>query len=93
MAEQVRGLNEMLARYRVAEAALAAANNGAGVSRAAATPRADAPVRSSERRGGQRPWVAKGGKPAAATGGADAPARKVAARANGSGADAEWREF
>jgi methyl-accepting chemotaxis protein len=92
MAEQVRGLNEMLARYRVAEAALAATTNGTGIPRAAATPRADAPVRS-ERRGSQRPWVAKGGKPAGATSGTDVPARKVAARANGSGGDAEWREF
>jgi methyl-accepting chemotaxis protein len=95
MAEQVRGLNEMLARYRVAEAALAATTNGTGLSRAAATPRADAPARS-QRRGSQRPWVAKGGKSAAAAGGTDAalaPARKVAARANGSSGDADWREF
>ncbi|MDB6090626.1 MAG: methyl-accepting chemotaxis protein, partial [Gammaproteobacteria bacterium] len=95
MAEQVRGLNEMLARYRVAEAAFAATTNGAAAPRAAATTRADGPARS-DRRGGQRPWAAKGGKPAAAAGGADGaatPARKTAARANGSGGDAEWREF
>jgi methyl-accepting chemotaxis protein len=93
MAEQVRGLNEMLARYRVAEAALAA-TTGSGA-RGAATPRAEAPVRS-ERRPTQRPWAAKGGKSAAATGAADAalvPARKAAARVNGTSGDAEWREF
>jgi methyl-accepting chemotaxis protein len=93
MAEQVRGLNEMLARYRVAEAALAATTSAAA--RGPATPRAAAPVRS-DRRGGQRPWVPKAGKSAAGTGAADAvtaPARQALARANGAGGDAEWREF
>jgi methyl-accepting chemotaxis protein len=96
MAEQVRGLNEMLARYRVAEAVLAANMNHAvaRASAAAATPRAEAPVRA-ERRGG-RTWAGKGGKSGAAMAVADAalsPARKAVARATGNGADSDWREF
>jgi methyl-accepting chemotaxis protein len=96
MAEQVRGLNEMLARYRVAEAVLAANMNHAvaRASAAAATPRAEAPMRA-ERRGG-RTWAGKGGKSGAAMAVADAalsPARKAVARATGNGADSDWREF
>ncbi len=67
MAEQVRGLNEMLARYRIAEAALKATTNNAAVhvSAAAATPRAEAPARA-DRRGGARPWAGKASKSSAA---------------------------
>ncbi|MGH8210856.1 MAG: methyl-accepting chemotaxis protein [Steroidobacteraceae bacterium] len=94
MADQVRGLNEMLARYRVAQAALAAANNSATAhaSEAAATSRADTSV-PAERRGGSRPWAGKAGKsgaaPAVMADVALAPARQTA----GNGADADWREF
>jgi methyl-accepting chemotaxis protein len=92
MAEQVRGLNEMLARYRVAESALA--NNlhsAAAQSTATTTARA-------ERRGTARGWANKAGKPGAAVATAVAdtalsPARKAVARATGNGADTDWREF
>src|SRR5581483_9385643 len=52
MAEQVRGLNDMLARYRIAESALTSSmnNTAAHASGAVVTGRADAPVRA-ERRG------------------------------------------
>jgi methyl-accepting chemotaxis protein len=97
MAEQVRGLSEMLARYRIAEAALnstthnAAAHTGV----AAATPRADTSVRA-ERRGTVRPWAGKPDKSGAFTAVADAaasPARQAVARATGNNADTDWREF
>jgi methyl-accepting chemotaxis protein len=94
MAEQVRGLNEMLARYRVAEGALTAYTNTAAapVSPAAAT-RADSPARA-ERRGTNRPWAGKAGKSGAATAVADlSPAKLAVARATGNGADTDWREF
>jgi len=91
MAEQVRGLNEMLARYRIAEAISASTVAGA-----AATTRADTSVRA-ERRGGTRPWAGKAVKSAAAgLTAAEAtlsPARKAVAHATGNGADSDWREF
>jgi methyl-accepting chemotaxis protein len=102
MADQVRGLNEMLAGYRVDEAAAAAAMavNGHG---AVATygangkhpiSRAETQTRF-ERRGTNRPWAAdkrNGTSTAGSSDGASLPARK-AARANGNGSDSEWREF
>ena len=96
MAEQVRDLNEMLARYRVAEGALTdSMNNTAHISVATTTPRAELPARA-ERRGAARSWAGRAGKAAAATAVADAemsPARKAVARATGNGADTDWREF
>jgi methyl-accepting chemotaxis protein len=95
MAEQVRGLNEMLARYRVAEAALThnTFNVAAPASGAAATSRADAPVRA-QRRGANRPFAGKAGKTSAANAVAEvSPARMAVARATGNGADSDWREF
>jgi methyl-accepting chemotaxis protein len=97
MAEQVRGLNEMLARYRIAEAALTSTtNNTSGyASGPAATARAEPAVRA-QRRGAPRPWVGKAGKTGAATAIADvalSPARQAVARAIGNGADTDWREF
>ena len=97
MAEQVRGLNEMLARYRIAEAALNSTSNNAAVhaSGATAKSRADTSVRA-DRRGGPRPWAGKAGKSGAATAVADvalSPARQAVARATGNGADTDWREF
>jgi methyl-accepting chemotaxis protein len=95
MAEQVRGLNEMLARYRVAEANLTFNMNHAAAqaSGAAVTNRANAPVRA-ERSGAIRPWTAKAGKASTATAVAEvSPARMAVARATGNGADTDWREF
>jgi methyl-accepting chemotaxis protein len=97
MAEQVRGLNEMLARYRIAEAAFNSTSNSAAVhaSGATAKSRADTSVRA-DRRGGPRPWAGKAGKSGAATAVADvalSPARQAVARATGNGADTDWREF
>jgi methyl-accepting chemotaxis protein len=95
MAEQVRSLNEMLARYRVAEAALTTNtfNVAAPASGAAVTSRADAPVRA-ERRGTNRPFAGKAGKTSAANAAAEvSPARMAVARATGNGADSDWREF
>jgi len=87
MAEQVRGLNDMLARYRVAEAAFSVATNTAAVQAStAATSR-------GERRGTQRPWAGKTGKSATVADAASLSARPTAPRAAGNGADTEWREF
>ena len=98
MVEQVRGLNEMLARFQVGVAELAAPAFAptSQVSRAA-----EAAARSRmERRGTNRPWAARGGaakavqrKPTVE------PARTaVVARGNGNvgtgdGGDSEWQEF
>jgi methyl-accepting chemotaxis protein len=94
MAEQVRGLNEMLARYRVMEGALTSNFSNIAVrASGAATPRADTPARA-ERRGANRAWVGKTDKSATATAVAEAsPARLAVARATGNGADNDWREF
>ena len=95
MAEQVRGLNEMLARYHVAQAALMSNtfHVAAPVSGAAVTSRADTPVRA-ERRGAKRPFAGKAGKTSAANAVAEvSPARMAVARATGNGADSDWREF
>jgi methyl-accepting chemotaxis protein len=98
MVEQVRGLNEMLARFQVGVAELAApafapASHASRAAEAAAQARMD-------RRGTNRPWAARGGaakavqqKPTAE------PARAaVVARGNGNvgtgdGGDSEWQEF
>ena len=93
MAEQVRGLNEMLARYQI-RAGFDSANTVAG---AAATTRADTPVRAERRGAAIRPWAGKAVKSAAAGPGAAeaalSPARKAVAQATGNGADTDWREF
>jgi methyl-accepting chemotaxis protein len=94
MAEQVRGLNEMLGRYRVLESAFKANTDiVAAPASGAAASRADTPVRA-ERRGANRPWANKAGKSGAATAVADvSPARMAVTRATGNGADTDWREF
>jgi hypothetical protein len=97
MAEQVRGLNEMLARYRIAEAAFSTTTNNTAshASGAAVTSRTQTSVRAG-RRGGTRPWAGKAGKSGAATAVADvalSPARQAVAQATGNGADTDWREF
>jgi methyl-accepting chemotaxis protein len=100
MAEQVRGLNEMLARYRIAETALNSTTNNTAsyASGPAATQRAE----PAARRAGARPWADKasagkaGRSGSAATAVADvalSPARQAVARATGNGADSDWREF
>jgi methyl-accepting chemotaxis protein len=94
MAEQVRGLNQMLDRYRINEMIEGARSFAAPAAASAATAQATA---RPERRSGNRPWGDR------ARAGADAAARK-AARANGtlggasalpteSKSDSEWREF
>jgi methyl-accepting chemotaxis protein len=103
MAEQVRGLNEMLARYRIAEAALNSTHNNTAsyASGPAATQRPE-PAARSDRRGGARPWADKasagkagrsGSAAAAVADVALSPARQAVARATGNGADTDWREF
>ena len=85
MADQARGLNEMMARYQVTQEAMRAHGMGAPVARESghAAPAAAKPA--AERRGAARPW-AKGDAPASA------PARAPRAAA-ASGSDAEWKEF
>jgi methyl-accepting chemotaxis protein len=94
MAEQVRSLNEMLARYRVLEGALTTNLNAVAPQPGGAVASgADTPARA-ERRGTSRPWAGKTGKSATATAVAEAsPARLAVARATGNGADTDWREF
>jgi methyl-accepting chemotaxis protein len=102
MAEQVRGLNEMLARFQVGMTDLTmpapAAPRASRPATAAAAPRA-------ERRGNSRPWAGRAAakpakqKPAAAEPArAPAPPPAAAPRGNGTlgaadGGDSEWQEF
>jgi len=108
MAEQVRGLNEMLARFQVGMADIASP-----VAPVAAAPKAHAakPAAAAaasprvERRSANRPWAARGGAAKAAKQKPSAePVRTVAvppaAAARGNGAvgsgdagDSEWQEF
>ena len=94
MAEQVRGLNDMLERYRVAEQMMHAPT--------AAAPRQMEPARMAaaptqgERRGGTRPWskTTRGAvETTASTKAAEAAAARKAARANSNATDGEWKEF
>jgi methyl-accepting chemotaxis protein len=98
MAEQVRGLNQMLDRYRVSDM-IESAKNYAATASATITARTQSTPRA-ERRGNHRPWAERA-KPGAAAADPAAAARK-APRANGTlgtqgGAeaksDSEWREF
>ncbi len=90
MASQVRGLNDMLERYRVAEqAATVVAAPAKRMAPAAAPTRAD-------RRGATRPWAGKtrtGADTAGSTDGEAANAGHKATRAQSNSADSEWREF
>jgi methyl-accepting chemotaxis protein len=95
MAEQVRSLNEMLARYRIVEGALTANSNNVVAARAngSAAHRTDTPVRT-ERRGPNRPWADKATKSGTATKVAEVPPARVSvARATANSADSDWREF
>ncbi|HKT72913.1 MAG TPA: methyl-accepting chemotaxis protein [Steroidobacteraceae bacterium] len=93
MAEQVRGLNQMLARYRASGIQELAESMAA----APAPVRSSAPTRSqasarAERRSSSRPWSDK--KAAASTSavvGSDTAGAAKAAR--GGASDAEWQEF
>jgi len=95
MAEQARGLTQMLDRYRVGNLMEAAKNYAAPSANAGAASRSAA---RAERRSNHRPWAER-----ANTGAADTAGR-AAARANGtlgspgvapadSKNDSEWREF
>ncbi len=96
MAQQVRGLNDMLERYRVAEQSAQAAAAAAAV-RQAPTSAPSAPAARADRRSGARPWSGR----ARDAGGNAAPkaAQATGARANGARVapdtkgDTEWREF
>ena len=99
MAEQVRGLNEMLARYRVAEAALTRQRQ-----RCRSTPagRRQQPARAGAARPSGAAALGPGPRqsgqvrqPPTAASGCDAVAapRQAVARATGNGADTDWREF
>jgi methyl-accepting chemotaxis protein len=100
MAEQVRGLNQMLDRYRVSDM-IESAKNFAAPASATLTARPQG-TPGAERRGSHRPWAEKA-KPGAAA--APAAAARKAPRANGANGtlgaqsgveaknDSEWREF
>ena len=96
MAQQVRGLNDMLERYRVAEQMAGAV---AATTRRAEPAPASAQSPRGDRRGGSRPWSSRGQAAGAAAGAANATPKtaQTAARANGTNAtdkgDTEWREF
>jgi septal ring factor EnvC (AmiA/AmiB activator) len=97
MAEQVRGLNETLARYRAGDAANASASTyNTPSSSLVASGRVATAKPRAERRGAQRPWADRAAKAATTTGGStDAgptPARK-ATHTNGNGGNSDWREF
>jgi hypothetical protein len=99
MAEQVRGLNQMLDRYRVNDM-IETARNYAAPMAAVAPARTQAAARA-ERRGSHRPWTERS---KSGTGAADLAAARKVSRGNGTlgtinapGSDAksdsEWREF
>jgi methyl-accepting chemotaxis protein len=103
MAEQVRGLNQMLDRYRVNDMIETAKNYSAPA--AAVAPVRGTGASRAERRAGHRPWA---DRPKAGAGAADLAAVRKVSRGNGtlaainpgaSGAqgdakgDSEWREF
>jgi methyl-accepting chemotaxis protein len=100
MAQQVRGLNEMLERYRVAEQMAQAAVAAMSVRNAQPAP-APAQQPRTERRSAARPWSSRkrGGEAAGTANGARRTAQTAAPRANGALAtdtkttDSEWREF
>jgi methyl-accepting chemotaxis protein len=101
MAEQVRGLNEMLARFQVGMEDIALPT----AAPAASAPKAAVAVRA-ERRGANRPWAGRGAakaarqKPAAVPPARAAAALSPAAAPRGNGTlgvadsgDSEWQEF
>jgi methyl-accepting chemotaxis protein len=92
MADQARELNQMMARYRLAEGHMAAMASTPSASRPAA-----APTRL-ERRSTGRPWTGKAAKPAsrpAAVAVAEAPrqAAEPVAHKKAASDDTDWQEF
>jgi methyl-accepting chemotaxis protein len=92
MADQARELNQMMARYRLAEGQMAAMASTPPASRPAA-----APTRL-ERRSTGRPWTGKAAKPAsrpAAVAVAEAPrqAAEPVAHKKAASDDTDWQEF
>jgi methyl-accepting chemotaxis protein len=93
MASQVRGLHDMLERYRVSDSATGAAESSfAPTTWQPEPPTAAATAARAERRSAQRPWADKSKAGADAAGGGSAAVTRNPTRA-GSAADAEWREF
>jgi methyl-accepting chemotaxis protein len=90
MAGQVRGLNDMLERYRVTEQMATAT---APATRRAEPAKAAAASGRVERRSAARPWSNKNPGRAAATKPAAEAAAPRKARANGNDTDTEWKEF
>jgi methyl-accepting chemotaxis protein len=92
MADQARDLNQMMARYRVAEGQIAAAQAApSGASRPTASAAA-----KLERRSAARPWAGKtaakaSARPVAVADTADTSSHKKAAA--GGGDDSDWQEF
>jgi methyl-accepting chemotaxis protein len=97
MADQARGLNEAMQRYRVSEAAMnaaaaKAAQANAGT-QAAVAPRAGAmEPPAGERRKSDRPWTGKGAAPAAQKAKAQRQAPAAPKRAVNDD-DSVWKEF
>jgi len=96
MAQQVRGLNDMLERYRVSEQIASAAAQRQAETAAPVAAQAS----RAERRGATRPWSnrARGEAGGAAASAPKAAQAAAAGRANGAPAvdakaDTEWREF
>jgi hypothetical protein len=78
MAEQVRGLNQMLDRYRVNDMIETARNYAAPA--AAAVPARGQTAARAERRGSHRPWA---DRPKSSAGAADLAAARKVSRGNG----------
>jgi methyl-accepting chemotaxis protein len=102
MAEQVRGLNEMLARFQVEMQQTDAPV--AQVAPLAKTAASGSAAARRERRGPSRPWAARGGAgrtpkptpapaPPARAAAAAAPSRGNGAPGAADGGDSEWQEF
>jgi methyl-accepting chemotaxis protein len=95
MAEQVRGLNQMLERYRTGGSTDAAYSGASGRATAAATPVVKSKVRT-ERRVTSRPWSDKS-KSASSARKTSEPAAQVALATGtagpATGSNTEWQEF
>jgi hypothetical protein len=93
----VRGLNQMLDRYRVNDM-IESARSYAAPASAAATPRV---ATRAERRSGPRPWADRPKAGSAAADAAGSPRKRangallapVAPAADAKSSDSEWREF
>ena len=90
MADQARGLNDAMQRYKVAGVVGGAAPQAVAAAVPSAAARAVRATPAAERRGAARPWVARKSAAARTTGGT--AAQSVAQAQNGAG-DAVWKEF